>query len=100
MRDISQSSAELFDGLGLPRRAVQEVWESCKSALAGVARELSHSVAGILAVRAVVSTVIMLHNYSLSRGSKEVCLMNCKNFSISEKVDNNIASKLINVCLK
>src|SRR5882757_7798243 len=39
LRDISQSSAELFDGWGLPRRAVQGVWESCRSALAGAARE-------------------------------------------------------------
>jgi hypothetical protein len=53
VRDISQSSAELFDGWGLLRRAVQEVWESYRIALAGAARELSrelgHSVAGILA---------------------------------------------------
>jgi len=42
----------------------------------------------------------LLHNYSLPRGPKEVCLMNCKNFSISEKVDNkNMAGKLMSVCL-
>jgi hypothetical protein len=46
------------------------------------------------------STVILLYNYSLSRGPKEVCLMNCKNFSISGKVDNkNMASKLMSLCL-
>jgi hypothetical protein len=40
----------------------------------------------------------LLHNYSLPRGPKEVCLMNCKNFSISEKVDNkNMAGKLMSV---
>jgi len=55
VRDISQSSAELFDGWGLLRRAVQEVWESCRIALAGATRELSrelgHSVAQLFAIK-------------------------------------------------
>ena len=43
VRDISQSSAELFDGWGLLRRAVQEVWESCRIALAGATRVVTRA---------------------------------------------------------
>jgi hypothetical protein len=85
-------------------RAVGVLWrelrESCHESLAILLQEYL-LVSECPGESCRENSVILLYNYSLPRGSKMGCLMNCKILSIFEKAENkSIAGKLMNICLK